>query len=202
MSKQTLIQGILADARRIGSNVAPRTADAAGAMYGSVKDKLAGGPQGLYDDFRSKVISDAEASVEDLKRRQLAASMEDNVNVLVNKDEDKMMSLAKLLGMNENVSNKVLGSLSGPTERLNVAQRAAQKSFDAGNMDLSQRGIRRRGAEWVAANPDTAIPVGVGTATLGTTALLTASGQALAQLTNNMNQSLATEANRENVLTS
>ena len=202
MSKQALIQGILADARRIGSNVAPRTADAAGAMYGRVKDKLAGGPQGLYDDFRSKVISDAEASVADIKRRQLAASMEDNVNAIVNKDENAMMSIANLLNMNTNTSNKVLSGLSNPTARLDVAQRAAQKSFDAGNMDLSPRGIRRKGAEWVAANPDTAIPVGVGAATLGTTALLTASGQALAQLTNNMNQSLATEANRENVLTS
>jgi hypothetical protein len=202
MSKQSLIQAILADARRIGGNVAPRTADAAGTMYGSVKDKLAGGPKGLYEDFRTKVVSDAEASVEDLKRRQLAASMEDNVNAIVNKDENAMMSIANLLNMNTKTSNKVLGGLSNPTSRLNVAERAAQKSFDAGNMDLSQRGIRRRGAEWVAANPDTAIPVGVGTATLGTTALLTASGQALAQLTNNMNQSLATEANRENVLTS
>lgn len=55
---------------------------------------------------------------------------------------------------------------------------------------------------WAAKNPQVVIPAGVGAATLGTTALLTASGQALAQLTNNMNQSLATEANRENVLTS
>lgn len=202
MSKQSLIQAILADARRIGGNVAPRTADAAGTMYGSVKDKLTGGPKGLYEDFRTKVVSDAEASVEDLKRRQLAASMEDNVNAIVNKDENAMMSIANLLNMNTKTSNKVLGGLSNPTSRLNVAERAAQKSFDAGNMDLSQRGIRRRVAESIAANPDIAIPVGTGAATLGTTALLTASGQALAQLTNNMNQSLATEANRENVLTS
>ena len=202
MSKQSLIQAILADARRIGGNVAPRTADAAGTMYGSVKDKLTGGPKGLYEDFRTKVVSDAEASVEDLKRRQLAASMEDNVNAIVNKDENAMMSIANLLNMNTKTSNKVLGGLSNPTSRLNVAERAAQKSFDAGNMDLSQRGIRRRVAESIAANPDIAIPVGTGAATLGTTGLLTASGQALAQLTNNMNQSLATEANRENVLTS
>ena len=202
MNKPAIIEAILADARKIGGSVAPRTADIAGSMYGSVKDKLTTGPQGLYDDFKAKVVSDAQASAADLKRQQLAASMEDNVGAIVNKDEDAMMSIAKLLNMNTNTSNKVLSGLSSPTARLDVAERAAQRSFDAGNMDFSPRGLRRRSAEYIAANPDTAIPVGVGAASAGATALLTASGQALAQLTNNMNQALQNEVDRENVLTS
>ena len=91
-------------------------------------------------------------------------------------------------------------------------QLSANYTKDQAAQDYAQSGLGRRtdsfrgrmiqGNQWAANNPQVVIPAGVGAATLGTTALLTASGQALAQLTNNMNQSLATEANRENVLTS
>ena len=195
MNKPAIIEAILADARRIGGNMAPRTADVAGTMYGSVKDKLAGGPKGLYEDFRTKVVDDATASANALRNRQIALGAGDNYQSIKSKDKDALATIAELVDPKMSTTDLL---------NLNAAGRskAAIEAATAGIADNSFRGIRRRGAEWVAANPDTAIPVGVGAATLGTTALLTASGQALAQLTNNMNQSLATEANRENVLTS
>lgn len=193
MNKQAIIERIMADARNIKGN--------AQSMYGSVKDKLALGPQGIYDEFKTKVVQDATNTADALRRRQLAASVGDNMAAIESKDENKMMSIAQLLNMNENVSSKVLGSLGTPG-RLDTSVRAAQKSFESGNMDFSPRGVIRRGAEYVAANPDVAIPVGVGAASAGATALLTASGQALEQLTNNMNQALQNEVDRENVLTS
>ena len=189
MNKQAIIERIMANARNIKGN--------AQSMYGSVKDKLATGPQGLYDSFRTKVVDDANASAKAIRNTQIGLGAEDNANAIVNKDADAMQSIAQLLNMNTNVSDKILSNLS-PAARQGVALKAAEK----GIADNSLRGIRRRGAEWVAANPDTAIPVGLSAAGAGGAALLTASGQALAALTNNMTQALKTEENRDNVLTS
>jgi hypothetical protein len=162
-----------------------------------VPASLQSGPEGIYDQFRTKVVDDANASAKAIRNMQIGLGAEDNANAIVNKDADGMMGIAQLLGMNTNVSNKILGNLN-PAARQDVAIKAAEK----GLADNSLRGIRRRGAEWVAANPDTAIPVGLSAAGAGGAALLTASGQALAALTNNMTQALKTEDNRDNVLTS
>ena len=189
MNKQAIIERIMADARNIKGN--------AQSMYGSVKDKLATGPEALYDQFRTKVVDDANASAKAIRDKQIALGTEDYVNYLADKDADGMKGIAKLLGMNEKISNKVLSSLN-PAARQDVALRAAEK----GLADNSLRGLRRRGAEWVAANPDTAIPVGVSAASAGGAALITASGAAIDALTKNMAQALKTEENRDNVLSS
>jgi hypothetical protein len=171
----------------------PNTRTEVENLYSKVK----AGPQGLYDQFRTKVVDDANASAKAIRNMQIGLGAEDNANAIVNKDADAMQSIAQLLNMNTNVSDKILSNLS-PAARQEVALKAAEK----GIANNSLRGIRRRGAEWVAANPDTAIPVGISAAAAGGTALLTASGQALAALTNNMTQALKTEENRDNVLTS
>ena len=189
MNKQAIIERIMADARNIKGN--------AQSMYGSVKDKLATGPEALYDQFRTKVVDDANASAKAIRNTQIGLGAEDNANAIVNKDADAMQSIAQLLNMNTNVSDKILGSLS-PAARQGVALKAAEK----GLADNSLRGLRRRGAEWVAANPDTAIPVGVSAASAGGAALITASGAAIDALTKNMAQALKTEENRDNVLSS
>lgn len=162
-----------------------------------VPASLQSGPEGIYDQFRTKVVDDANASAKAIRNMQIGLGAEDNANAMVNKDADGMMGIAQLLGMNTKVSNKILGNLN-PAARQDVAIKAAEK----GIADNSFRGVRRRTAEWVAANPDTAIPVGFSAAGAGGAALLTASGQALDALTNNMTQALKTEDNRDNVLTS
>ncbi len=191
MNRPALIKAIMDDAANAVKF--PNTRTEVGNLYSKVK----AGPQELYENFRTKVVDDANASAKAIRDKQIALGTEDYVNAIANKDADAMQSIAQLLNMNTNVSNKVLSSLN-PTARQDVALRAAQK----GIADNSLRGIRRRSAEWVAANPDTAIPVGISAAGAGGAALLTASGQALAALTNNMTQALKTEENRDNVLTS
>ena len=185
MNKPAIIEAILADARNIGSQTK--------SLYGSVKDKLATGPQGLYDDFKAKVVSDAEASANALRNRQIALGARDNYQAIKRKDNDDVKAIAGL------INKKPVDVLNfNPTDRSKAAIDAAIE----GLADNSLRGLRRRGAEWVAANPDTAIPVGISAASAGGAALLTASGQALDALTKNMAQALKTEENRDNVLTS
>jgi hypothetical protein len=191
MNRPALIKAIMDDAANAVKF--PNTRTEVENLYSKVK----AGPQGLYDQFRTKVVDDANASAKAIRNMQIGLGAEDNANAIVNKDADAMQSIAQLLNMNTNVSDKILSNLS-PAARQEVALKAAEK----GIANNSLRGIRRRGAEWVAANPDTAIPVGISAAAAGGTALLTASGQALAALTNNMTQALKTEENRDNVLTS
>jgi len=200
MNKPAIIEAILADVGRAAR--IPSTKVETARLYNKyVKDyipeSLQSGPEGLYDQFRTKVVDDANASAKAIRNTQIGLGAEDNANAIVNKDTDAMQSIAQLLNMNTNVSDKILGNLS-PAARQGVALKAAEK----GIADNSLRGVRRRGAEWVAANPDTAIPVGLSAAGAGSAALLTASGQALAALTNNMTQALKTEEKRDNVLTS
>ena len=191
MNRPALIKAIMDDAANAVKF--PNTRTEVENLYSKVK----AGPQGLYDQFRTKVVDDANASAKAIRNMQIGLGAEDNANAIVNKDADAMQSIAQLLNMNTNVSDKILSNLS-PAARQGVALKAAEK----GLADNSLRGLRRRGAEWVAANPDTAIPVGLSAAGAGSAALLTASGQALAALTNNMTQALKTEEKRDNVLTS
>ena len=200
MNKPAIIEAILADVGRAAR--IPSTKVETARLYNKyVKDyipeSLQSGPEGLYDQFRTKVVDDANASAKAIRNTQIGLGAEDNANAIVNKDTDAMQSIAQLLNMNTNVSDKILGNLS-PAARQGVALKAAEK----GIADNSLRGVRRRGAEWVAANPDTAIPVGLSAAGAGGAALLTASGAALDALTKNMAQALKTEENRDNVLTS
>ena len=200
MNKPAIIDAIMSDIGRAARM--PSTRVETKWLYDKylkdyIPESLRSGPEGLYDKFRTKVVDDANASAKAIRNTQIGLGAEDNANAIVNKDADAMQSIAQLLNMNTNVSDKILSNLS-PAARQGVALKAAEK----GIADNSLRGIRRRGAEWVAANPDTAIPVGISAAAAGGTALLTASGQALAALTNNMTQALKTEENRDNVLTS
>ena len=187
MNRPALIKAIMDDAANAVKF--PNTRTEVGNLYSKVK----AGPQELYENFRTKVVSDAEASANALRNRQIALGAGDNYQAIKRKDQDDVKAIAEL------INEKPADLLNfNPTDRSKAAIDAAIK----GIADNSLRGIRRRGAEWVAANPDTAIPVGISAAAAGGTALLTASGQALAALTNNMTQALKTEEKRDNVLTS
>ena len=193
MNKPAIIEAILADAVRAGNRVMPKTTAATQSMLGSVQDKLTGGPKGLYDQFRTKVVDDANASANAIRDKQIGLGARDNYQNIKSKETDALASIAELIGskpadiLNRNAAGK---------------SRAAIDAAIEGIADNSLRGVRRRGAEWVAANPDTAIPVGLSAAGAGGAALLTASGAALDALTKNMAQALKTEENRDNVLTS
>ena len=187
MNRPALIKAIMDDAANAVQF--PNTRTEVGNLYSKVK----AGPKGLYDRFRTKVVSDAEASANALRNRQIALGAGDNYQAIKRKDNADVAAIAGL------INKKPVDVLNfNPTNRSKAAIDAAIE----GIADNSLRGVRRRGAEWVAANPDTAIPVGLSAAGAGSAALLTASGQALAALTNNMTQALKTEENRDNVLTS
>jgi hypothetical protein len=143
---------------------------------------------GPRNNFEGMIVQDFQNRAKRLQTGQ-DLSIQKNTQKIMD-DDDARASVLQAL-------NK---QLSANYTKDQAAQDYAQSGL--GRRTDSFRGRMIQGNQWAANNPQVVIPAGVGAATLGTTALLTASGQALAQLTNNMNQSLATEANRENVLTS
>ena len=111
---------------------------------------------------------------------------------------DVMKVVGETLGMNPNKVESVLGGMS--EQGLADVVRQYQKNVQV--KDNTPLGLYRRGNEWIAENPGKAIATGVPVAGAGALALITASGQALNDLSNFLAGGQQNQDTRDNVLRS
>ena len=111
---------------------------------------------------------------------------------------DVMKVVGETLGMNPNKVESVLGGMS--EQGLADVVRQYQKNVQV--KDNTPLGLYRRGNEWIAENPGKAIATGVPAAGAGALALITASGQALNDLSNFLAGGQQNQDQRDNVLRS
>ena len=111
---------------------------------------------------------------------------------------DVMKVVGETLGMNPNKVESVLGGMS--EQGLADVVRQYQKNVQV--KDNTPLGLYRRGNEWIAENPGKAIATGVPAAGAGALALITASGQALNDLSNFLAGGQQNQETRDNVLRS
>ena len=97
--------------------------------------------------------------------------------------------------------DKVAWTLSGLSEQ-GIADVVRQYQKNVKVKDNTPLGLYRRGNEWIAENPGKAIATGVPAAGAGALALITASGQALNDLSNFLAGGQQNQDQRDNVLRS
>ena len=183
----------------------------------------------IIDAIKNRAISAQDAIKDNRYVKALGADLEDfgmnTKDVIASEAERRgLAALAKqrsnegasaLRGINEGNADvmkvvgetvgidpgKVAWTLSGLSEQ-GIADVVRQYQKNVKVKDNTPLGLYRRGNEWIAENPGQAIAAGVPAAGAGGLALITASGQALADLGNFLSGGQQNQDTRDNVLRS
>jgi hypothetical protein len=183
----------------------------------------------IIDAIKNRAISAQDAIKDNRYVKALGADLEDfgmnTKDVIASEAERRgLAALAKqrsnegasaLRGINEGNADvmkvvgetvgidpgKVAWTLSGLSEQ-GIADVVRQYQKNVKVKDNTPLGLYRRGNEWIAENPGQAIAAGVPAAGAGGLALITASGQALADLGNFLAGGQQNQDTRDNVLRS
>lgn len=155
------------------------------SLIREVSSPINPGTPGRRNDFEAMIVKDFRDRARRLQTQQDLAIQKSAQSAM--DDDDGRAAILQALGGKK---------LSSSYTKDQAAQDYAQKGL--GRREDSLRGRMIQGNKWAADNPEIVIPVGVGAAAAG----LTASGQAVLQLTANMANALRNEEKRDNVLSS
>jgi len=160
--------------------------------------------QGVGSNFKKLIADEAGARAEAAQAAQMQAIANDVYKGLVRGNQGVMKNVATVLKSDPNRPLQLdVDRLGGMDKRelATVARRYEQQI--GGNLpEYSPRGLYRQANEWIAENPGKAIATGVPAAGAGALALITASGQALNDLSNFLAGGQQNQDTRDNVLRS
>ena len=154
--------------------------------------------QGFGTNIKNLIANEAEGRGLATLAKQRSNEGASALRAINEGNADVMKVVGESLGMNPNTVESVLGGMN-QQGRADVIQKYQDVVKVKDNTPL---GLYRRGNEWIADNPGKAIATGVPAAGAGGLALITASGQALADLGNFLAGGQQNQDTRDNVLRS
>ena len=154
--------------------------------------------QGFGENIKKLIASEAAGRASGAEARQRSAQGINAYRQILDGNVDAMKVIGETLSMNPNTVESVLSNIP-KRGAVDVAKKFREK---VSVPDDTLVGTYRRANEWIAKNPGQAIAAGVPAAGAGGLALITASGQALADLGNFLAGGQQNQGQRDNVLRS
>ena len=154
--------------------------------------------QGFGENIKKLIASEAARRALGAEARQRSAQGGNAYRQIRDGNVDAMKAIGETLNMNPNTVESVLSNI--PRQGAVDVSRKFQEKVSVPDNTLV--GTYRRANEWIAKNPGQAIAAGVPAAGAGGLALITASGQALADLGNFLAGGQQNQGQRDNVLRS
>jgi len=154
--------------------------------------------QGFGENIKNLIASEAADRSLGAEARQRSAQGGNAYRQIRDGNVDAMKVIGETLNMNPNTVESVLSNI--PRKGAVDVSRKFQEKVSVPDNTLV--GTYRRANDWIAENPGQAIAAGVPAAGAGGLALITASGQALADLGNFLAGGQQSQDTRDNVLRS